>query len=259
MANELEPAWLLHRRNYGDSGFLVDILGLNSGRISAVVKGGRRKARGGSFAGVLQPFTPLLVATSGRGELKTLSRLELAGAGVELAGERVFSGFYLNELLVRLLPKFVSCPTLFALYGGTIDALVATEAELDLRKFELMLLEELGYGLRFDMDANNDPIEAANAYLYDPTAGFLPRVFGLDDTWKKEGRLQGDQLLNMADWLFNGDGLDGSNRQSLKDLTRLALQLQLGDRPLNSRKLLKAFRWREEPSKNPVQHAPRDE
>ena len=75
MASELEPAWLLHRRNYGDGGFLVDVLGLNSGRISAVVRGARRKARGGSHAGVLQPFIPLLVATSGRGELKTLNRL----------------------------------------------------------------------------------------------------------------------------------------------------------------------------------------
>ena len=234
-------------------------MGLNSGRISAVVKGARRKARGGSHAGVLQPFTPLLVATSGRGELKTLSRLELAGAGIDLAGERVFSGFYLNELLVRLLPKFVSCPTLFALYGGTIDALVATEAELDLRKFELMLLEELGYGLRFDTDANNDPVEATNAYLYDPSMGFVPRAFGLDDAKNTEGHLQGDQLLNMADWLFNGDGLQASNRRGLKELIRLALQLQLGDRPLKSRELLKAFRWREAPSPDSGRRAPQDQ
>ena len=93
MANELEPAWLLHRRNYGDGGFLLDLLGLNSGRITAVVRGARRKARGGSHAGVLQPFIPLLVATTGRGELKNLHRLETASTGLELVGERVFSGF----------------------------------------------------------------------------------------------------------------------------------------------------------------------
>ncbi|MDA7586106.1 DNA repair protein RecO [Luminiphilus sp.] len=253
MASELEPAWLLHRRNYGDGGFLVDVLGLNSGRISAVVRGARRKARGGSHAGVLQPFIPLLVATSGRGELKTLNRLEVASATVELTGERIFSGFYLNELLVRLLPKFVSCPTLFARYGGTIEALMLTEAELDLRKFELTLLEELGYGLRFDADANNDAVEATKSYFYDPAKGFLPRVFTSGDLGNGEGVLRGDQLLNIADWLFNGDGLELSNWQSLKELTRVALQLQLGDRPLKSRELLKAFRWREEPVAKPEQ------
>ena len=253
MASELEPAWLLHRRNYGDGGFLVDVLGLNSGRISAVVRGARRKARGGSHAGVLQPFIPLLVATSGRGELKTLSRLEVASATVELTGERIFSGFYLNELLVRLLPKFVSCPTLFALYGGTVEALMLTEAELDLRKFELTLLDELGYGLRFDADANNDAVDPTESYIYDPAKGFSPRVFASAQTGSGDGVWRGDQLLNIADWLFNGDGLELSNRQGLKELTRVALQLQLGDRPLKSRELLKAFRWREEPVAKPEQ------
>ena len=248
MASELEPAWLLHRRNYGDGGFLVDLLGLNSGRISAVVRGARRKARGGSHSGVLQPFIPLLVATSGRGELKTLNRLEVASVGIELSGERIFSGFYLNELLVRLLPKFISCPTLFALYGGTIDALTLTEAELDLRKFELILLDELGYGLRFDTDAYDDAVDAAKSYFYDPTKGFLPQAVSFDNDTTTAGWLRGAQLLNMADWLFNGDGLEVSNQQPLKELTRRALQLQLGDRPLKSRELFKAFKWREEPS-----------
>ena len=250
MANELEPAWLLHRRNYGDGGFLLDLLGLNSGRITAVVRGARRKARGGSHAGVLQPFISLLVATTGRGELKNLHRLETASTGLELVGERVFSGFYLNELLIRLLPKFVSCPTLFALYGETIDALVGAEAELALRKFELMLLEELGYGVRFEVDSRDDAVEADTTYFYDASQGFVPRIFTLGETQNTAATFRGNQLLNMADWSFNGDGLEALNRLPLKELTRIALQAQLGDRPLQSRELLKAFKWREEPSEN---------
>ncbi|WP_435215330.1 DNA repair protein RecO [Luminiphilus sp. nBUS_16] len=254
MASELEPAWLLHRRNFGDGGFLVDLLGLTSGRMSAVVRGARRKAKGGSHAGVLQPFTPLLVSTGGRGELKTLHRLEMAGAGLDLAGEQVFSGLYLNELLIRLLPKFVSCPTLFALYGETVDALVIAEAELALRKFELMLLDELGYGMRFDVDAQSDAVTAADVYRYDPMQGFVRQIFKSDEVMNTPAALRGDQLLNIADWSFNGDGLEVSNRQPLKELTRVALQLHLGDRPLKSRELLKSFRCGEKPSGDTGQH-----
>ena len=76
MAGSLEPAWLLHRREYGDGGFLADFMGLQSGRFSAVVRGARRKARGGSHIGVLQPFLPVLLAHSGRGELKTLRKID---------------------------------------------------------------------------------------------------------------------------------------------------------------------------------------
>ena len=67
MTEALEPAWLLHRREYGDGGFLADFMGLRSGRFSAVVRGARRKARGGSHVGVLRAFLPLLVAPPGRG------------------------------------------------------------------------------------------------------------------------------------------------------------------------------------------------
>ena len=83
MTEALEPAWLLHRREYGDGGFLADFMGLRSGRFSAVVRGARRKARGGSHVGVLRPFLPLLVAQAGRGELKTLRRIEASQAAIE--------------------------------------------------------------------------------------------------------------------------------------------------------------------------------
>lgn len=252
MANPLEPAWLLHRRDYGDGGFLADFLGLQSGRFSAVVRGARRKARGGSHAGVLQLFLPVLVAHGGRGELKSLRRAEATGPGVDLAGEHIFTGLYLNELLVRLLPRFESYPQLFALYGVTLEALAASEdAELALRYFELHLLEELGYGVRFDVDASDCAIEATLRYRYDPERGFLARVFS-NETREGVDDVAGEQLLNIADWLFNGDGLAAANRKVVKSVTRRALQQQLGERPLKSRELLKAFRRPDSPQETVV-------
>ena len=242
MSEALEPAWLLHRREYGDGGFLADFMGLRSGRFSAVVRGARRKARGGSHIGVLRPFLPLLVVQGGRGELKTLRRIEASQAAIELTGERVFSGLYLNELLVRLLPRFEPLPRLFAEYGETLACLEDNEdVERALRYFELTLLTELGYGIRFDMDADNDAVEASHYYRYDPERGFLPCVFA-PETGREPEVLQGEQLLNIADWLFGGDGLAAGNSRIIKFVTRRALQQQLGERTLNSRELLMAFR-----------------
>ena len=242
MTEALEPAWLLHRREYGDGGFLADFMGLRSGRFSAVVRGARRKARGGSHVGVLRPFLPLLVAQAGRGELKTLRRIEASQAAIELTGERVFSGLYLNELLVRLLPRFEPLPRLFAEYGETLTCLEGIEdVERGLRRFELTLLTELGYGIRFDVDADNDAVEALQHYRYDPERGFLPYVFA-SGTGHDPEILLGEQLLNIADWLFGGDGLAAGNSRVIKSLTRRALQQQLGERTLNSRVLLTAFR-----------------
>ena len=174
--------------------------------------------------------------------MKTLRRIEASQAAIELTGERVFSGLYLNELLVRLLPRFEPLPRLFAEYGETLACLEGNEdVERGLRYFELTLLTELGYGIRFDMDADNDAVEASHHYRYDPERGFLPCVFA-PETGHDPEVLQGEQLLNIADWLFGGDGLAAGNSRIIKFVTRRALQQQLGGRALNSRELLMAFR-----------------
>jgi len=116
----VQPAWVLGRRAYRDSSLLVELLTADSGRASVVVKGAHRKQRGGSFASLMQPFCPILVALGGQSELKYLSSAETAGVAISLPGERLFSGLYMNELLVRLLPKWDSVPQLFASYGASL-------------------------------------------------------------------------------------------------------------------------------------------
>ncbi len=122
MRVNLQPAYLLHRRPFRDSSQLVELFTAEHGRLSLVARGVHRKARGGSTGAMLQPFVPLLVSFSGRGELKTLTHTEVAGRPQRLSGATLFSGFYLNELLVRLLHRYDPHPPLFASYGDTLSA-----------------------------------------------------------------------------------------------------------------------------------------
>src|SRR5690606_33251897 len=96
----LQPAYLLHSRPYRDTSALLDFLTRDFGRISAVARGVRRP--NSTTRGLLQPFTPVQASFSGRGELKTLSQVELLRDPIVLRGERLFSALYINELIVRL-------------------------------------------------------------------------------------------------------------------------------------------------------------
>jgi DNA repair protein RecO (recombination protein O) len=119
MRVNLQPAYILHSRPYRDSSVILEVFTPEHGRISALARGARRKSRGGSAAALLQLFTPLLLSFSGRGELKTLTAREAAGTAVSLRGDRLYSGLYVNELLVRLLHRYDPHPQLFVAYGGT--------------------------------------------------------------------------------------------------------------------------------------------
>ena len=145
MRVKLQPAWVLHSRPYRDSSALLEILSAEYGRMGLIGRGTRRRSRGGSESALLQPFAPLLLSFSGRGELRTLTGVEAAGAALTLRGERLFSGMYINELLVRLLHRDDPHPRLFALYGQALEALSEHDpVDGILRRFELVLLDELG-------------------------------------------------------------------------------------------------------------------
>ncbi|MEM8548122.1 MAG: DNA repair protein RecO, partial [Pseudomonadota bacterium] len=115
----LEPAWVLHRRDYRDSSQIVDALTPGYGRLSLVARGVRRPKS--PHRGLLQPFRPLLLSWTGRRELVTLTDVERApGAVLELTGDALLSGFYVNELVLRLTHRFDPQPELFAVYSETL-------------------------------------------------------------------------------------------------------------------------------------------
>lgn len=251
MSESLQPAWVIHRRPYGDGGFIVELFTVEQGRIGAVLRGARRRSRGGSGVGLAQPFTPLLVGTSGRGELKTLRRIESVSATIGLDGLSLFSGLYVNELITRLLPRYDPHPALFALYGEVLAQLREPEAELSLRRFELALLEEVGYGLVFESDAQGDALEQGKAYRFDPRQGFIERHFDQHPEAANRQRFSGDALLAIAHWRSQmgplaapepaAPELAAPEKAVLKAVNRLALSELLGERPLQSRELLRQF------------------
>jgi DNA repair protein RecO (recombination protein O) len=228
----LQEAYVLHYRPYRETSLLVDLLTQYEGRICVIAKGARRPKS--PFKGLLQPFISLEAAWVGRGDLPTLRVAEAYGELIKLSGNLSFSGFYLNELLMRVLHRHDSCERIFFLYKNTLKELSEDfNLEILLRKFERQLLDELGYGLQFSRDANtNQLIEEGGEYSFMPNNGFtLVSLAG--SLQAKQTIFSGDHLLAIAD----NDYQDKEVLQSAKRLMRLALRPLLGDRPLKSREL----------------------
>jgi len=226
----LQPAYVIHRRPFRNTSLLVDFFCLGHGRIAAVARGARRgKSR---MHGLLQAFQPLRISFSGRGEVKTLTNAESAGAAVPLAGERLFSGFYVNELLSRMLHDHVEHPRLYEVYRETLDALANTALlERVLRRFELELLAELGYAVNLESDCReHEPIAEDKFYRYLPDVGF--EVARKDENDRKR-IFAGAHLLALGRLALE----DPETAASAKRLLRQALEVHLGGRPLHSRAL----------------------
>lgn len=226
----LQPAYVLHRRSYRETSYLVELLTQDHGRLTVVARGGGKRS---SAAGLLQPFIPLLVSFAGKGELMSLAEVEANGVMKHLHGECLFAGFYLNELLMCLLQKWDAHASLYSLYDNTLAALQADKLEeKTLRSFEKKLLEELGYGFlpKYHPSLHNT-FAPDKSYRFIPEHGFVP----CDEAQQANtGNIfSGKNLLALAreDW---------QNEECLFDakrLTRFVLAPLLGERPLYSRRL----------------------
>lgn len=221
---QLEPAHLLSVRPYRETSALLEVLTAGHGRIGLVARGARG-ARS-KLRGLLQPFQPLLLSWSDGGELGTLTGAEAGGAPAGLAGEAVFSGWYLNELVLRLLPRRDPHPALYEAYVHALGALAAPEPAKALRLFELHLLAELGYGVHVP-----DDVAPEGYYGYDPEGGLRLAEPGPDS-------YRGASLRALADEALETE-------ESLRDARKLlaaAIEPHLGGRPLRSREILRSLR-----------------
>ena len=223
----LEPAYILHHHAYRDSSLLLEVFSRQHGRLGLVARGAR--AANARWRGRLQGFSPLLLSWSLHGELGTLTGVDARGGASTFVGKLLLSAFYLNELILRLLPRHDPHPELFDAYERALRELAEREGAA-LRIFEKRLLEELGYGLLLDRTADSgSPVESATTYGYQLERGPVrcdnPSDSGL--------YLRGSSLLA----LHNEALTDAQASRDAKRLLRAALSLYLGSRPLRTREV----------------------
>ena len=232
---QLEPGYLLHHYPWRDSSRILEILTSSHGRIALFAPAARRA--GSALPAALQPFTEVLLSWSGRGDTGRLTAAERRSPAGSLHGDCLMSGFYANELLIRLLPRNDPHPALFDAYASLMSSLAAPAADpaRGLRLFEKRLLDELGYGLNLDTEPGSDrPIEPARSYRYRLDAG-AEAIDGV-----AEGTLIfcGESLLSLA----REELLDARSLADARRLLRAALDRCLDGRELRTREVMRAMR-----------------
>jgi DNA repair protein RecO (recombination protein O) len=224
-----QPGFVLHSYPYKETSLIVDLFTRDFGRIGVVAKGAKRPHS--KLRGVLQTFQPLQLSFSGKSELRTLIDAEWVGGLLPIEKTALLCGFYLNELLVKLLARDDAHPKLFDHYVSTLNELAHGEpAQITLRKFERALLKETGVAADLTRCiTTRSPVEAGGQYVVDPERG--ARTAGQGETWPI---VSGKTLIDME----REDYADPQTQAQSKQLMRFLLAYHLGGAPLNTRQIL---------------------
>jgi DNA repair protein RecO (recombination protein O) len=226
---QLEPSYILHARQFRESSLILEALTREQGRVALVARGARgARSR---WKSMLQPFRPLLLSWSQKGEMGTLTGADQVASPPPLSAEPLFCGIYANELLMRFLQRSDPHPGLFDRYRELLGALAGDESpQPPLRVFEVQLLEAAGFGLRLDrVHTTLEPVEAGSFYRFLPESGPV-REQRPDD--RKEQLVSGEALLALQ-----SGRIEPRHYGELKRLMRRWIAHHLGDRPLNSQSL----------------------
>ncbi len=224
-----QPGFVLHSYPYKETSLIVEVFAREHGRVPLIAKGAKRPHS--TLRGVLQTFQPLQLAWSGKSEVRTLVTAEWVGGMLPLERSALLCGFYLNELLVKLLARDDPHPVLFDHYVAALNQLAHGEpAAIVLRQFELALLKETGVaGSLVEAGRSDEAVVPDRYYVFEPEHG--PREAHAADTAPV---VAGKTLLDME----RGDYADPTTQQQSKFLMRYLLAHHLGGTPLNTRQIL---------------------
>jgi DNA repair protein RecO (recombination protein O) len=224
-----QPGFVLHSYPYKETSLIVDMFTRDHGRIGVVAKGAKRPLS--KLRGVLQTFQPLSISFSGKSELRTLIDADWVGGMLPIEKTALLCGFYLNELLVKLLARDDPHPKLFDHYVATLNELAHNEpAQIVLRKFERALLKETGVAADLTRDTvTRMRVEPGELYVVDPERG--ARMAKMGDTWPV---VTGKTLIDMENEHYG----DPQTQAQSKQLMRFLLAYHLGGAPLNTRQIL---------------------
>jgi DNA repair protein RecO (recombination protein O) len=244
----LDRGYVLHSYPYRETSLILQVWTEKHGRFGIVAKGVRRPKS--ANRSLLLPFQPLLLSWFGRGELKTLKVVEPAAPATPLAGESLMSAFYLNELMLKLTSREDPHEALFEAYDQAVGQLRALSrllapagaapgmtVEPILRRFELKLLQELGYAVEMGREAGHGPpIAAEREYFYVIERG--PVAAGEGDAPSNAVRLRGRTLIDLE----SGNLDDPATAAQAKQLMRLLINHSLNGQELATRALVRDLR-----------------
>jgi len=227
---EQAQGFVLHTYPYRETSLIVEAFSRPHGRVALLARGARRPRA--ALRGALMQFQPLLLSWAGKGEVRTLLKVEWVGGAPMLRGEALLCGFYLNELLLRLLPREDPHELLFDAYAAAIARLAeGVELAPGLRAFEKRLLAEVGYALALDREARTgEAINPVRLYSYEPDRGPVALGGAAQGTPSFSGRV----LLRIA----REDFSDPETAAQSKVLMRLLINHRLESQQLHSRRIL---------------------
>ncbi|MHB1123493.1 MAG: DNA repair protein RecO [Ramlibacter sp.] len=236
-----EPGFVLHRYDWSESSLIVEVFTREHGRVALVAKGAKRPSS--NFRPVLLPLQPLHLAFGGDAEIRTLKGAEWVGGQVMPTGDALLAGFYLNELLLRLLARDDPHPQLFETYADTVSVLASGHGEAvepALRSFELLLLREIGLLPALHLEtATQAAVEADARYSLLPDAGLArtgpmeTRASLTGEQWQALQRAL-DQSAPFASAL----GVAANVAGELKPQLRALLNYHCGTGTLRTRQLM---------------------
>ncbi|MDD5176966.1 MAG: DNA repair protein RecO [Sterolibacterium sp.] len=229
-----QEAYILHAYAYSETSLILDIFSRDHGRLPLLARGARRPRT--ALRGVLQAFHPLELGWFGAGEVRTLAKAEWLGGMPLLGGTALMLGYYLNELLLKLVPREDAHVSLFEAYAATLQALGETGSVVPaghLRQFEKTLLRELGYGLALERETlTGEALLPDRKYHYLIERGPVMTSFSDGDQYRSPAIL-GKTLLDLA----RDDYTDPRTLAESKLLMRMLLNHYLAGQALQSRRV----------------------
>jgi DNA repair protein RecO (recombination protein O) len=227
--SDWDECFLLHHRSHGETSLIVDVFTKKNGKMSIIAKGAKKPKS--KFFGYLTPFTKLKITYTGRSELKTLTNIDRDfSESTNSLSKTSYSLLYINELLIRLLPKDAVHEDLFQLYESFLVKIHSGEnIELTLRSFELDMLEMLGYGLDFENEIDkNQSIDINKNYSFIPERGFRE---------SKNSNFSGKDIINIR--MRN---LSEVSKKHLKHITQESIHFCLDGKNLSSREIFRRIK-----------------
>lgn len=235
-----EPAFVLHRYDWSESSLIIEVFTRHHGRVALVAKGAKRPSS--NFRPILLPLQPLHIAFGGDAEIRTLKGAEWIGGQVMPTGDALLSGYYMNELLLRLLARDDAHPQLFDAYAAAVHVLGSEHGdalEPALRAFELLLLREIGLLPALDTQTLTlEPPDLDHRYSLTGEAGLI----AVDDEDERPS-LTGAQWLALQGALedrapFTATMRAAADMAELKPQLRALLHYHCGVGTLRTRQML---------------------